>query len=349
MRQYNYGPLFAEIVSLFWKISEKTNSIILETIVFSFPSSYPVSISDSSINIGLNFKLLLVLFIFFVDILIMSLLVELYNTNLAKFWIINPLSIVISSFWLREDSIMILFFLSFIYFYKKNNTKEAIFTLSLCLITKQLFIFFPIWLLFKNFKKNYVFLLSYLIYGLSFVPYILKFSNKDIPISHFYNDIAIYGIFNDVIGYSASSQFPLLSILRLIGIDSYTNWGSVLFYLIMLYTGYLNKDKKIEIQFIIYLFFIVGFAPGFQANYALYLIIPMWLISKFVVTVMSLYFSLITVSVGHYYFNEVENIFNLVFNLSFYAPTVVTILCFVSVCIGIYLTSKNKKINLDTL
>ena len=84
----------------------------------------------------------------------MSFLIELYNTKLAKFWIINPLSIVISSFWLREDSIMILFFLSFMYFYKKNKTKEAILTLSLSLITKQLFIFFPIWLVFKNFKKT---------------------------------------------------------------------------------------------------------------------------------------------------------------------------------------------------
>lgn len=346
MRQYNYGPLFAEIISVFWKISEKTNSIILETIVFSFPSSYPVSVSDVSINIGLNFKLFLVLFIFFVDILIMSLLIELYNTKLAKFWIINPLSIVISSFWLREDSIMILFFLSFIYFYKKNKTKEAILTLSLSLITKQLFIFFPIWLVFKNFKKNYVFLLSYLIYGLSFVPYILNFSNKDVPKSHLYNDIAIYGIFNDVINYSASNQFPLLSILKLIGIDSYPNWGSVLFYLLMFFVGFLNKDKRIELQFIIYLFFIVGFAPGFQANYVLYLIIPLYLISKFFITFISLYFSILTVSVGNYYFKEVENIFNLVSNVAFYPPEFDTFLCLTSVCIGTYLTSK--KINLDT-
>ena len=61
MRQYNYGPLFSEVLSIFWKISEFTQSRIIDTTLFNFPSSYPISVESITIQIGFNFKLLLLI------------------------------------------------------------------------------------------------------------------------------------------------------------------------------------------------------------------------------------------------------------------------------------------------
>ena len=97
MRQYNYGPFFSEVLSIIWRISELTQSRIIDTTLFTYPDSYPVSIESFTIDIGFNFKLFLLLFIFMFDLLIMLLLYKLFNSKVASFWIVNPYSILILS------------------------------------------------------------------------------------------------------------------------------------------------------------------------------------------------------------------------------------------------------------
>ena len=124
MRQHNHGPLFSEVPSIFWKISDFTQSLIIDTVLFSFQTCL-ISFESITIQIGFNFKLLLLFFIFLFDLIILFLLSQLFNSRVASFWIVNPYSILIS-FWLREDSIMIAFILLFIYFYKKDKTGFAL-------------------------------------------------------------------------------------------------------------------------------------------------------------------------------------------------------------------------------
>lgn len=344
MRQYNYGPLFSEALSIFWKISEFTQSQIIDTTLFAFPNSYPVSLESITIQIGFNFKLLLLFFIFLFDLIILYLLNELLNSRVASFWIVNPYSILISSFWLREDSIMIAFILLFIYFHKKDRTSFALLFLCLSMITKHLFIFFPIWLVFKNFKKNIVYLSSYTIFAASFVPYIFSFSNKDIPSSHSLNDIGIYGIFNDVINYRASNQYPLLSLLKFLNVDSYEIWGSLFFYLVMLIIGYYYRKQTTTNSFLIYLLCIVGFTPGFQANYLLYVLIPLYLYSKNIGILISTYFSLIVFRVGNYYSAEINDFSISLNQLNIYPALVDTFICILCIFVA---TKLSKNTSLD--
>ena len=327
MRQYNYGPFFSEVLSIIWRISELTQSRIIDTTLFTYPDSYPVSIESFTIDIGFNFKLFLLLFIFMFDLLIMLLLYKLFNSKVASFWIVNPYSILISSFWLREDSIMIAFILLFIYFYKKNNFRFALLFLSLSIITKHLFIFLPIWLIFKNFKKNFIYLSSYIFFAASFIPYVLSFSNKDIPSSHSLNDIGIYGIFNDVINYRASNQYPLLSLLSFLNINSYEIWGSLFFYSVILIIGYYCRNKSEVNSFLIYLLCIVGFTPGFQGNYLLYVLIPLYLYNRNIGITVSAYFSIIIFRVGNYYFEEISDFVVFLNKLDIYPEFVDTLIC----------------------
>lgn len=340
MRQYNYGPFFSEVLSIIWRISELTQSRIIDTTLFTYPDSYPVSIESFTIDIGFNFKLFLLLFIFMFDLLIMLLLYKLFNSKVASFWIVNPYSILISSFWLREDSIMIAFILLFIYFYKKNNSRLALLFLSLSIITKHLFIFLPIWLILKNFKKNLIYLSSYILYTASFVPYILSFSNKDIPLSHSLNDIAIYGIFNDVIKYRASNQYPLLSLLSFFNIDSYEVWGSIFFYLAILLIGYYSRNQSETNSILIYLLCIVGFTPGFQGNYLLYVLIPLYLYNKNLGFLISAYFSVIIFRVGIYYYGEINDFVIFLNNLNIYPAVLDTFICIFCLFVAVRL-SKN--------
>lgn len=345
MRQYNYGPLFSEVLSIFWKISDFTQSRIIDTVLFSFPNSYPISFESITIQIGFNFKLLLLFFIFLFDLIILFLLSQLFNSRVASFWIVNPYSILISSFWLREDSIMIAFILLFIYFYKKDKTGFALLFLSLSIITKHLFIFFPVWLIFKNFKKNLVYLSSYILFAASFVPYILSFSNKDIPSSHSLNDIGIYGIFNDVINYRASNQYPLLSLLNFFNIDSYEIWGSLFFYLVILLIGYYSRNQSTTNSFLIYLLCIVGFTPGFQANYLLYVLIPLYLYSKNVGILISSYFSIIIFRVGNYYYTEINDLSTFLNQFDIYPALVDTFICIFCIFVA---AKFSKNISLDS-
>ena len=340
MRQYNYGPLFSEVLSIFWKISETTQSRIIDSTLFVYPNSYPTAIESFNIDIGLNFKILLLLFIFVFDLLIMFLLYELFNSKLASFWIINPYSILISSFWLREDSIMIAFILLFVYFYKKDNSKFAVIFLSFSIITKHLFIFFPVWLLFKNFKKNYIYLSSYILFLASFIPYLLSFSNKDIPSSHSLNDIGIYGIISDVINYRASNQYPLLSLLSFLNINSYEIWGSLFFYSVMLLIGYYSRNKTVVNSLLIYLLCIVGFTPGFQGNYLLYVLIPLYLYNKNIGVILSIYFSIIIFRVGNYYSEEISNFVIFLNQFNIYPAIVDTSICIFCLFVA-YKFSKN--------
>ena len=66
MRQYNYGPLFSEVLSIFWKISDFTQSRIIDTVLFSFPNSYPISFESITIQIGFNFQITFIIFYFLI-------------------------------------------------------------------------------------------------------------------------------------------------------------------------------------------------------------------------------------------------------------------------------------------
>ena len=135
----------------------------------------------------------------------------------------------------------------------------------------------------------------------------MSFSNKDIPSSHSLNDIGIYGIFNDVINYRASNQYPLLSLLSFLNINSYEIWGSLFFYSVILIIGYYCRNKSEVNSFLIYLLCIVGFTPGFQGNYLLYVLIPLYLYNRNIGITVSAYFSIIIFRVGNYYFEEISD------------------------------------------
>jgi len=213
--------------------------------------------------------------------------------------------------------------------------------LSLSIITKHLFIFFPIWLLFKNLKKNLVYISSYIFFAISFIPYILRFSNKDLPVGHSLNDIGIYGIFNDVIKYRASNQYPLLSLLSFININSYKIWGSLFFYLAVLLVGFYFRNQSSENSVLIYLLCIVAFMPGFQGNYLLYVLIPIYLYNKNIAILISAYFSIIIFRVGNYYFEQIENFVMILNRLSIMNDLVYTFICILC----IFLASKFKNNN----
>lgn len=267
--RYNYGFIFFLIQGLLYKMSLLFNDNILA------------------------YRILMVSVLTLTDLLISFFIYKKKNIKTALLFFINPVSIIISGYHNQFDNIAILLALITIYFYnddEKLNKNDFFFVLfaSLSLITKHIFAFFPLFIIFNktiNLKKKILYaFVPAIIFFISFIPFAL--SSKD----------AFMGIINNVFLYKSSANYPLLIlILHFIPINK--SFYICIFILFMLIMSYILKKYYYSKLLYYYLIVMVACSSAIANQYLVIPIVSLFLLDDsykkylyiFIATVILLY------------------------------------------------------------
>jgi len=241
--RYNYGPIYAWILYLFYLIS-----------------------GDN----WLLFRQINVLFLSLIDILISLILWKLDRKNIALIFVFNPISLIISGYHNQFDNIAIWLVMLIVFLINKNkiNNFNLILILSLSISTKHFFVFLPFWLItyfYKNKYKIYTLVYPYFAFVLLLIPYLIPFIHKS-PI-----DRAFEKIINNIFLYESTGNIPLLNIIFSLN-NSLKNLSFFIFLLAVATFGVLIQKLKFIDIVLIYTLVLIIFSPSIANQY---LIIPL--------------------------------------------------------------------------
>jgi hypothetical protein len=241
--RYNYGPIYAWILYFFYYFS-----------------------GDD----WLLFRELNIIFLSFIDIFISLILWKINKKYISLVFLLNPISLIISGYHNQFDNLAILpiIIIFFLTFKNKISKLNIIFLLSLSIATKHIFVFLPFFLIYYFYKNKFnifTLLLPYLIFMLSFVPYLIPFIHNS-PLNK-----TSEKIINNVFFYSSTGNTPLLSLLfnsdapsRIISFITFI-FGLLIF-------GVLIQKLNFIDLFLIYTLVLLIFSPSLANQY---LVIPL--------------------------------------------------------------------------
>jgi len=152
--RYNYGPIWSFVLIMLYRLAGK------DTLVF---------------------RLLLIAFLSIVDMGIFIILRQKKDLVVASLFFLNPISIIITGYHNQFDNFAILLAMSAVLLLKDDIGKSittrkslGLVMLGLSLMTKHLFIAFPIWLAIKQrgiFQKIIILLMPIAMFLIGFFPY----------------------------------------------------------------------------------------------------------------------------------------------------------------------------------
>lgn len=246
--RYNYGFIFSLIQGIGYKITAIVN---IEAVDWMY-RGYIVSVLTLA------------------DIGISCWLYKNYSIKEALFFLLNPISIIITGYHNQFDNIAVLFALLAINYVDEETdrlTKKdfiAIVMLSLSLLTKHIICVFFGWLLIRKTKKQsiikrlcYVFIPP-VMFLLSFIPFIYK------------NEDALSGVINNVFLYRSYNNYPIFRLIfEIISVPDEKYF--VIYILIMIALGILFKNYNFKDLLMIYLVAMVAFSSAIANQY---LVIP---------------------------------------------------------------------------
>lgn len=235
--RYNYGPVWMYVVGFIYKISQY---LPYSFVFFRFGIAALLSVVD----IG----------IFFV-------LVRAFGLSSGLFYYLNPLTIILTGFNSQFDNIAILPGLVASFLLKKSETENssinklyAFMLFGVSLVVKHIFLFYPIWLFFreKNWKGRILaIVIPYGMFGLSFLPFI-----KD----------GALGILNNVFFYVSFKNAPLWNFLILNGFPRI--FSEFTFFVLAMLAGALVFRKKNPFHaLLLYTMVLVIFSPAIADQY----------------------------------------------------------------------------------
>lgn len=252
---YTYAPLWINILN----------------ILNNFP--YPSDASFiSQIIPGSSFRVKIIFFLSIIDFLIFLLIYRNYSLKIGLLFFFNPISIIISGHHNQFNNLPILLAFYAILLYEKHKYKKIILPLILLgfsICAKHILIFFPLWWAIKEKKlSNKIFILTipYLIFFLSFYPYIFtEFNNVYEKLIHFgkRNDGPFWGMFGP-------------KILHMYGGNFYS-----IFAILLIIIGFLFEKKSLKITFYLYLLAVVIFSPGMYTQYLVIAVLPITIFWNF--------------------------------------------------------------------
>jgi len=238
--RYNYGPIWFLIIRFLFKISSKN---------------------------PYYFRYAVVLFLTLVDIGIFWILLKKYGRYAGLFFLLNPISIIISGYHNQFDNLAILLGLTSVIILENNKNKISnkkyflgLTILGLSLITKHLFFLFPIWLAIKeteNIKKVFTIVFPYFIFLISFLPYWREGSQGIIQ------NVFLYDSWNNLYFYN----------LFVPGIIKIFFSGRVIWMAILLFFAFYFKGKSNIDCILIYSCILVFASPAITNQY-LAIVIP---------------------------------------------------------------------------
>lgn len=225
--------------------------------------------------LGFGFRYFISFFLSIVDLLIAYLLFSRQRYSVAILFLFSPVAIIITGFHNQFDNLAILLILAGVYYAEKktkngvgqgltiNETLVFSLFIGLSLITKHIFIFYPIWLFFrtKELKQRLILLtVPAALFIVSFIPYlpagfkpimqnVFLYSSKN-------NAPLYYAFFNRI----ADMIFTPLHI-------STDLLPKFLFFAVMILCGFFFRKKSLFDNFLFYLISIVLFSSAVACQY----------------------------------------------------------------------------------
>jgi len=261
---YTYAPLWINVLN------------ILDHLPYPSDTSF-----ISQIIPGSSFRVKIIFFLSIIDFLIFLLIYKNYTLKIGLLFFFNPISIIISGHHNQFNNLPIFLAFYAVLLYENARNKKIFLPLILLgfsICAKHILIFFPLWWAIKERKlSNKIFILTipYLIFFLSFYPYIFtEFVNVYEKLIYFgkRNDGPFWGMFGP-------------KILHMYG----GNFHSI-FAILLIIIGFLFEKKSLKITFYLYLLAVVIFSPGMYTQYLVIAVLPItifWNFKFFLFTVLT--------------------------------------------------------------
>ena len=162
------------------EIVRKGGNVYAETNRYNYASGWFNVLGALDFFFHSCFRYALIVFLSLADIGIAWLFWRLKKRIAALLFLLSPVALYISGYHNQFDNVAVFFAFASIYFLtgekslSHRNAWISAFLMGLSLVMKHVFIFFPIWFLFRKIdlgKKAVLVLLPYMIFFLSFIPY----------------------------------------------------------------------------------------------------------------------------------------------------------------------------------
>ena len=216
------------------------------------------------------FRLVIILVLTLADLIIAAIIARKFSHYAALLFFLNPISIIISGHHNQFDNIAILGALVAVLFLnsepaesKSRNLYLGLALIGLSLAVKQILLFFPVWLFFRNgtFKQRVIRgAMPYVVYVACFIPWATSIARIEIIFEEiFLQRRGRPGVIRNLGG--ATYVEPTFDL-------SYGRTGFYLSYLIwvlgVLAFGWIMRNRSLFHSLIIYLLTMVGLAPAYS-------------------------------------------------------------------------------------
>ena len=216
------------------------------------------------------FRLVIILILTLADLLIAAIIARKFSHYAALLFFLNPISIIISGYHNQFDNIAILAALVAVMYFdsepsesKSRNLYLGLALIGLSLAVKQILLFFPVWLFFRNgtFKQRVTRgAMPYVVYIACFIPWATSIARIEIIFEEiFLQRRGRPGVIRNLGG--ATYVEPTFDL-------NYGRMGYYLSYLIwvlgILAFGWIMRNRSLFHSLIVYLLLMVGLAPAFS-------------------------------------------------------------------------------------
>ena len=220
-----------------------------------------------------SYHFIIAFFLSLIDVAIALIISKRYNLLWGTLFLFNPISILITGFHSQFDNIAVLIALiSWIIIkqtdFKRGHLISAI-LVGLSLLTKHIFVFYPLWLFFLNDKiklkdRLMHLIVPYLVFFLGFLPFLINPEIRISVINHVFKYESFNG--NGLIAY-LFNFFPSFIINEALGWIPIFSGLKFFFLIAMVITGYYSAKSKPNELFPLYLISMIVFTTAIADQY----------------------------------------------------------------------------------
>jgi hypothetical protein len=203
------------------------------------------------------------------DLLIATIIARKFSQNAGLLFFLNPVSVIITGYHNQFDNIAIgigsLALIVLTSDHKSASRKTlwvGFFLVGLSITIKQVLIFFPIWLFLRpgTFKtKFYRLVTPYLIFCAGFIPWATSFERIQVLVGEIFPRRGRSGLLLTLLGAEYDGT------IRGTSFDDLAHRAvSVIFILLVIFVGWLMRQRQLLDSLIVYLLIIVAFAPAYS-------------------------------------------------------------------------------------
>jgi hypothetical protein len=216
------------------------------------------------------FRLVIILILTLADLLIAAIIARKFSHYAALLFFLNPISIIISGYHNQFDNIAILAALVAVMYFdsepsesKSRNLYLGLALIGLSLAVKQILLFFPVWLFFRNgtFKQRVTRgAMPYVVYIACFIPWATSIARIEIIFEEiFLQRRGRSGILLNLFGADWAGTIEGSIYSDLIRKVVFASWV-----LGVLAFGWIMRNRSLFHSLIVYLLLMVGLAPAFS-------------------------------------------------------------------------------------